>query len=527
MLDGQDMDHKLARVMIEGEVKRRFGDRVSPYTRDFVYGAQFAGIRTGIVIGPARMTWLSAFVREGLSDQERKTMFPSPFDLGNNTAVPQELFKLTALVSDLCADQSIPGAEASLETVKDIREKLAETLGRPIYIEGTALKVIKLLYRLSRRESTQLFDLIKPPSADCFKPSLEFKDSYPIKKSAYKQKGLQDFVHLIADLKGYLSLELEPARLEAISTLIDTLEAVMEPLLEEARRQLARWGVGRLQEISQALDELLDLSQWSKEDHNIPLDEDLYLYLTVLEFAHRGRVRPDIDSRMPQLEVTPIVQELMDIIRRSLAEDEQGRLVHRFYPVDQLQVFFSEYKSELIAAVEKAVCVSLKGKKYATACRHATTLLMMRVLLRLMPRTTLIDPAQVVAALCTVAYGMKHRKDTYKPHVHGEGNISGSLVGALNEAEHLISNGEDFTRVVREEYVTLWQEWLGWFESALVGDQQKEVGLQDLRTKLMFRLSDLALTRNLKVIRQGCDALKDYTARLKAVGLVPTMGRRG
>lgn len=91
-------------------------------------------------------------------------MFPSPFDLGNGIPVPPEMCTLGALVRDIVNDESIlkyagssedqspdgihdvPDEGAVEKALKDIKKKLAATLGKDVIgNDSTSLKVLKLL----------------------------------------------------------------------------------------------------------------------------------------------------------------------------------------------------------------------------------------------------------------------------------------------------------------------------------------------------------------------------------------------
>jgi len=88
--------------------------------------------------------------------------------------------------------------------------------------KSTALKVIKTLHTMMRKRSAHLMQLLNLPKPGG-KFSLSFRDAIPIKN--------QDQVWLIADLKAYLSVEIDEERIAEISSTFSLLHDLMDNVL--------------------------------------------------------------------------------------------------------------------------------------------------------------------------------------------------------------------------------------------------------------------------------------------------------
>jgi hypothetical protein len=225
-------------------------------------------------------TLLWHLLRLDLSPDERASIFPGKFELGNGRS-------LTAAKDLLDAVSGITGHR------RDEHFKAGA---------AHAYKVAALVHRMKRRERlTELIAILKPPTEAT--ASLELTNPYGAGASS---KLRMDYQELLA----YLSAEISPERLDAIERTFGQVRERIDEAIFTLRAVLAN-DPGLTPPDAAAFYSQAAL-RWARTCTSRPrvvlrADEQLFVHMHVLDFLHFAEVDKRLHAERPQLEqVAPL-----------------------------------------------------------------------------------------------------------------------------------------------------------------------------------------------------------------------------
>ena len=291
-------------------------------SKAYLYEKKYAQHRSQVVLigGPlVHRSRLSILLREGMTEERRRNIFPGDFDLGNMRTLPTELCTYEKLADELYGK----GREAieANDAFETIQKTIHCITGRKMQghfkvNKSTALKVIRTLNLMVRQRYPRLMQLLIPPVPGK-KFSMSFRDSYPYEKN-------QEQVWLIADLKAYLSVELSDKRFQEIGLTFSFLHELMNNIIWNVEKIL----VGTYRASYKAmivayviLATVVKEYQIQHEPKDVPLDEELFIHLHTLEFAHFAVGYPElIRIAIPQHPITPVLEELRTLAKKAFPQ---------------------------------------------------------------------------------------------------------------------------------------------------------------------------------------------------------------
>lgn len=494
------------------------GDEIDLWSRDYFFDKKYAPHRSTMVMqSGSRLSrsLLSLLIREGMTEERREKIFPGDYDLGNTRTIPPELCSYKKLVAELYGEGSTH-IDTDNDPFETIKKGIRRITGRDMQDhfkvnKSTALKVIRTLNMLARNREPRLMQLLilpVPPK----KFSMSFRNSYPYMRN-------QEQVWLIADLKANLSVELSDKRFHEIALLFSSLHELMKNIIWNVEKIL----VGAYHsDYSSMLSVYADLVtavesyQVQHERKAVPLDEELFIHLHMLEFAHFAIGYSNlIAERIPTRPITPVIRELRALAKKAFSAlfvavmEDDPRIA-----INDIPAFSLRWQKEIVAIMEKAMGESITFDEFDKIKTGAQILLRDFYSHQDIGNGALygemkVSPWYVIAAFCCVWYvrlvNTPESEKIFKPYWLGQAAQGGTLRASVNESR--IGFAVDR---IPEEHRHIWNIGLEWFADALRGHTELRARRFDFRAALISKVLDICSTNDTDWIAQKLISLSDY-----------------
>jgi hypothetical protein len=494
------------------------GDGIDLWSKEYFFDKKYAPHRSMMVMhSGSRLSrsLLSLLIREGMTEERREKIFSGDYDLGNTRTLLPELCSYKKLVAELYGEGSTH-IDADNDPFETIKKGICRITGRDMQDhfkvnKSTALKVIRTLNILARNREPRLMQLLilpVPPK----KFSMSFRDSYPYMKN-------QEQVWLIADLKANLSVELSEKRFHEIALLFSSLEESMKNIIWNVEKILVgayHSDYSSMFSVYADLVTAVESYQVQHERKALPLDEELFIHLHMLEFAHFAIGYPNlIAEQIPTLPVTPVIGELKALTKKAfpalfVAVKEDGLRI----AINDIPEFSLRWQKEIIAMMEKAMGESMTFNEFDKIKPGVQILLRNFYSHQDIGNGALsgemkISPWYVIAAFCCVWYprlvNTPESEKIFKPYWLGQAAQGGTLHASVNDSR--IGFAVDR---VPEEHRHIWNVRLEWFADALRGHTELRVQRLNFRAALIRRILDICSTNDTDWIAQKLISLSDY-----------------
>lgn len=348
---------------------------------------------------------------------------------------PVETATLSELVKNLDVEvQKRNGEPVTVKTLKRTLDFLRTSIGVNIEtgdesLPMSALKTAKLLFKTDLDSNRNLYSLMAPP-AEIDDATMEFSTVTTIPRDP-------DAAKLIKSLCESLSMEIDPAKLRALSRLLGRREdhSIAEELLLYVERTN--------DEVSQILQEafgtdetllvgastsmaasLKDFSVELIDDDKPPANEAMYVYLQTLSFRHFIQHYPK------HLSTTRIRGEIGDIqqdAERFCEVAAQGAQHHhgpasRVFSVNTSHHLLLEHPEDMCELVQKATGLPTTVRQlqgHRDRVRVLLTSYAYRSFDCTDPIAKVLSVYDVIAAFCSFRYQQVAGED-YRPYWHGQ-----------------------------------------------------------------------------------------------------------
>ena len=494
------MDQNLIESIIS-EIQRK-NPSVDIWSKEFLFDERFAEIRSKPVVfgGNGKGKSLVSFLlRDGMTSERRTRIFDSQYDLGTGKPITVDFCHIEKLTDELYGDEeeSVDSNNLYKSIIRDISSITRKQM-RSHYKtnRSTALKVIKTLYLVRKREKHLMRLLILPKPGKKF--SMSLRSSYPYKKN-------QDQVWLLADLLAYMSVELDKDLIVKIentfSTLLEQLTALCQKIEEDLYGSIINY-----QEMIIIYQELIALAKSFSIEHgpkNIPLDEEFFIHLHRLEFAHFAIGFPQLVSEViPKWVMTNISGELTALTKKMFPESGSSAAGFAIF-IQDVPAFAIEWQDELVEIMRKGMGADISDIEYKKIITNSEHLLTNYFLFqdgqfgKVASKSVMVDFNYVIAALCCAWYSTKS-PTTIKPYWMGQQSQGGSVNTTINIAplENLGVIDE-----VPEEHRHFWRHRLAYFEGALRGTSTLEVLRMGFKSVLVTRVLEIVRSNDIDSIQ--------------------------
>ncbi|UKE51163.1 hypothetical protein KCU57_01855 [Xanthomonas translucens] len=333
-------------------------------------------------------TWINVLLHEGMTGGLRKEIYPEKFDLGNLEGNNEAEAKFSELLREINGPQE--GLKGEKEGGVDkssfgtVLKGIQAITGRGLdgvfkKVSVLDLKVIKLLYRITKKRASHLFGLIAPPGQPNGTPTMEFRDSYldrKVKEPTSNDEKMEENELLIADLTAYLSVEIPDITLKGIHSQLLTYSKLLEVIDRENREILdsVRYvciQTGRdVAPFYQLMAEIIENYPTSPAVHENTIDQALYTYMRSLHFQHFvGGYEKIVEQAIISEEIKPVLLELERLCKEIGESDTRTFEINE--PITSVDDFPALVKKHSVPEVSPALV--LINQQFATAlvCKSA------------------------------------------------------------------------------------------------------------------------------------------------------------
>ena len=465
---------------------------VSPFSEEFVWGAQHRKARFGAFLSSnGRITLLDALLRAELSDEERLRMFPTPLDLGRHDKLESSQITYQAIADTVAQQLTLDSAGFDERYVKQTAETITELVGFPFsnYRDcdpELAARVLKLFVYLKKTQGPGVLGMLKPPGGKK-RPSLELTNPYA--------QGVSDERRLLySDIKSYLSARIPLDRLAEIDTCFDRLRPELGSFLGLVMRQVqdAPQPNGRYVTVDDACERLRQAADVygtllaplsAVQKVFLPLDEQLYIHIRSLEFLHYSEFMRQLRCKeLIRADVRPAVQKFHGSKVKARYQDLQEE---------------TEAYMPLLRVVEYAFDQAIAPDQFRRVILTGSHVLRHYLQVRTIDPEASADFRLVAAILCFAMDLETNRVPQFKPHIHGQSNISGSIMGAMRSGVN--ERHEEFERIC--------SECVDWYQAALTDQLEMHSACHDLMELFEQIVAGLCRSHNTEFIASFLDQL--------------------
>lgn len=489
--------------LLRDDLEKRYGD--DPLSRKFIFNKEYTAARNEYILGgpEQRRTVLSVLLHEAMDDEHRDKIFPGKFDLGSRRNVAEKECTYAAVFDELYPgfDQK-PDVNEPFEPVKQgIKRLTGRSVAEFLATDRlTTLKVVKLLYLISKTRPGSIFRILSQPETG--KAGLEFRDAYPNAKN-------EELVWLVSDIREYLAAALTRGQMAETQNVFSSLLPRIEEVCSDAERPVIEKNKQAYRHLVSAYDALISVIQDFHFD--IPkelagrLDETLYTYLSSLEFRHYAQKAPEIfDFATPLITISSIARQLRDFAQTiptspamyGTVFSSNARKPHECkFKVKDVPPFAHRYSGHIHSFMETALSMPVEENAVRTCIPYVKSLLG-RALISVPGQVPLEDEAladlpMIVAAFCAVQ-AERGKRTRYQPFWHGQLPTGVSLLESLKS---------DFSeKSVYEEHTQIWYVRLYLFRDAINGHLEWGLRRQQLKLLILKKVAELTLLSDTEVI---------------------------
>lgn len=499
----------LAQTVLE-DIKKKEG--VDPFSWKFMFHEHYANLRNGFFLGSdpeERHTVLSVLVK--LIDAERRAqIFPGTFDLGNGQAV-EEKYNNKDLAKELSRELSRTSDDNRVNPYKDFRlieqwleamtgQNIEEHLGRN---SSKTLKVVKLFYRVQKLRRNSVFKLIRSVNRGA-RPSLERRDRYPL-------KGNESSTWLLADLKAYLGMELDEARIDRIDQIFSILLRAAGSTAAALSATVSARGQGDATAMASLYREFAAALGGSKRletSSGALLDEQIYIYLHAQEFLNYvEEYRQIVEKTTPGSSITPVLTEMNAICEKIAHAGGGPRGSEPTWSLENISSMYRVWIDDLIPIVEKATARAVDRKKYDELTSRAGELLYRYLLFRwgdVHPSDYEVNVFEWVVAACAVWHEMcatTKEKTKYKIYWFDQSAQGSGILPALDASLYRSIGGrrEPYPEAIHQ----IWVHRFEWMKDALQGLADLSVAKASFRVAALQHVASIVKCNDIDMIESA------------------------
>lgn len=428
---------------------------VSAFSEEFVWNPLYSKTRFNALISPSgRITVLDAVLRANLTDEERHRIFPTPLDLGRHERLEPSQRTYQAIANSV-TKQLMLREDLDETYVKQTAVSIGKLAGFPFesYRERNpdlAARVLKLFVYLKKHHGSGVVGMLKSPG----RPSLELTNPYLYGADNPKRR-------LFADIKSYLSAQIPPERLASIDACFACLRPELGRFIDVILQQIhnipcspggepptMRDAYNRIQRGADIYKECLVKHTADLSKSILPLDEQLYVHLQSLDFLHYTEFMRQVrEMQLIRPDVQPAVMHFRNSNVKAHSHDLE-RNPNAYMPMRPV--------------VEYAFRDTIDPAQFKRAIVLGSHVLRHYFQGRMLDANAIAGFRLVAAALCFAMDLEAGRIPHFKPYIHGQSNISGSVLGAV--LDKVNGRHEEFERICSES--------VDCYQAALIGQTE-------------------------------------------------------
>jgi hypothetical protein len=522
-------------------LKEKTGSDASP--TDAIFHRKYAKYRQMLFPDAAEEMWRSAFMHrtwinvllhDGMTDELRKELYPGRFDLGNTQSDNDTRVDFSELLREINgAKKEGRGENVGGKEKKDfgtVLKGIEATVNRRIgdgagEMTVADLKVVKLLYRISKERAPHLFGLIAHPSrAD--NATLEFRDSFLdrlIEEPSSNDERIEENELLVADLIAYLSAEIPDGTLKAIHALLLTHSKLLECVVIENDALLHPIRAACTSLRSDPANVYFFLAQLIQLYPNIEpstrpnsLSEALYTYLRSLHFQHFvGGYADIVEKAVVSDEIKAIGSEI-ERFCEELAEANMLRigLNTPITSIEEFPTLVKRHSTRFRSLIKSATGLATRDDALDDICSHASKILNAYMWVQFTEKDLskeCISVADCLAALIAVRH-QQSVKTNYKPRWFGLKDVGDSPLRYFDRERSV--RDLQATDYIPEGVNQLLYQRFCQAHLLLVGDQNRHESWMTFQVARLRQYAQCMQSNNLSSISASINHLNEFCSNV-------------
>lgn len=483
-------------------------------------------------------TWINVLLHDGMTDELRNELYPGRFDLGNTQSDNGSPVEFSDLLREINGVKKIGRGEnvggKQMKDLETVLKGIAAIAGINIG-NGTGkrtiddLKVVKLLYRMTKERASHLFGLIAHPGYAGNEATLEFRDSYldrQIEQPTSNDDRIEENELLVADLIAYLSVEIPDTTLEKIHTLLLTHSKLLECIVIENDEILHPIRVACASLHCDPANAYFFLAQLIQLYPDIepstrpnPLSEALYTYLRSLHFQHFvGGYADIVEKAIISEEIKPIRSE----IERFCEELAQSNMlpIDLNTPITSIEDFPTLVKRQSTrfrSLIKSATGLATRDDALDDICNHASKILNAYMWVQFTKKDLskeCISVADCLASLIAVRH-QQSVKTNYKPRWFGLKDVGDSPLRYFDR-ERSVSDLQATDYIPEGVNQLLYQRFCQ-THLLLIGDQNRHESWMTFQVARLRQYAQCMQSNNVLGITRSVNHLNEFCSNISSL----------
>ena len=477
-------------------------------------------------------TWINVLLHDGMTDELRKEIYPGRFDLGNTQSDNDTRVDFRELLREINGPKkqkrgaNVGGiGKKDLGTVlRGIEVLLGTRMGDSAEMLTVAdLKVIKLLYRLTKERSSHLFGLIGPPIENA---SVEFGDAYrdhQIEEPTPNDTRIEENELLVADLIAYLSVEIPETILKAVHVQLLNYSKLLECIVIENDEILHPIRAACASRHADPAGAYFLLAKLIQVYPNVmlstrpnSLSQSLYTYMRSLHFQHFvGGYADIVEKAMIADGIKPIGSEGEQFCKELAAANMVP--VGLNTPITSIQEFPALVKRQSTrfkSLIKSATGLTTRDEALDDICSHASKILNAYMWVQFQEkdlRRECISVADCLASLITVRH-QQSVKTNYKPRWFGLKDVGDSPLRYFDR-ERSVSDLQATDYIPEGVNQLLYQRFCQ-IHLLLIGDQDRHDSWMTFQVARLRQYAQCMQSNNISGIAASINHLNEFCSKV-------------
>lgn len=479
--------------------------------------------------------WIDVLLHDGMTDDLRKELYPGRFDLGNLQSDNNAQVDFSELLREINGVRKKGiGENVGNKEKKDfgtVLKGIETTLNRRIgdgigQMTVADLKVVKLLYRMTKERASSLFGLIAPPGVADNEATVEFGDAYvkrQIGDPTPNDDRIEENVLLVADLIAYLSVEIPDVTIKAIHALLLTHSKLLECIVIENNEILHPIRAACASLHSDPANIYFFLAQQIQLYSNIEpstrpnqLNEALYTYLRSLHFQHFvGGYANIVEKAIISEQIKPIRSE----IGRFCEELAEANMVPislntPITSIEEFPALVKRQSTRFRSLIKSSTGLMTRHNELDDICNHASKILNAYMWVHFREKS--LDKECISVADCLASLiAIRHQqavKTNHKPRWFGLKDVGDSPLRYFDR-ERSVSDLQATDYIPEGVNQLLYQRFCQ-IHLLLIGDQDRHEAWMTFQVARLHQYAQCMQSNNVSSIAGSINNLNEFCSKI-------------
>lgn len=476
-------------------------------------------------------TWINVLLHDGMTEELQKELYPGRFDLGNRESdndSPADFSELLREINGIKKEgrgENVGGKEK--RDFGTVLKGIEATVNRRIgdhagEITVADLKVVKLLYRITKERASHLFGLIAHPDHGGKGATLEFRDSFldrQIEEPTSNDDRIEENELLVADLIAYLSVEVPEISLKAIHAQLLTNSKMLKNIAHEnheillpirnASSWLRRDPAPYYFSLAQTIDSYSDVAPSTPANS---LSESLYTYLRSLQFQHFVCMYTDIaEKAISPDEINSICSEIDQFCEEfSMANMSAIGPDTPITSIGEFPGLIKKKSAQFRSIVKSATGLATRDYELDDICNHASKILATYIWMTFSEKDISKECISITDCLASLI-AVRHQqfvKTNYKPRWFGLKDVGNSPLRYFDRERSIIDL--QATDYIPEGVSQLLYQRFCQIHSLLIGEHDRHASWMKFQSSRLRQYVECMQSNNISRIGASIRNLNEF-----------------